>query len=275
MSDSTANDHTDIAMTESPPPVPPLPRSASNPKPKGILKNASVPGQNQHSLQWDEENLALTEIQKDSLMKITEPKTPFVRYNAELDQVEGDIPELHLGHNRVSSPTNSTTSVGAPTPAPVAAVATAAAAAAAARSPSPTGADTSGPSSRRTSLSSVPASAGGRSGGSTTSSRSTSFSLPHEARGDIHDHDHDVGVVVGAGGMDPGEEVELDEEMDEEAAAKHAAFVRARGRHYSNEAEAMKLAAKLMEMEDDVEETNDGASQAGEPAVINGVVHGD
>lgn len=41
------------------------------------------------SLQWDEENLALTEIQKDSLMKITEPKTPYVRYNAETDEVEG------------------------------------------------------------------------------------------------------------------------------------------------------------------------------------------
>jgi protein phosphatase inhibitor 2 len=40
-------------------------------------------------LQWDEENLALTEIQKDSLMKITEPKTPYVRYNAETDTVEG------------------------------------------------------------------------------------------------------------------------------------------------------------------------------------------
>ena len=40
------------------------------------------------NLQWDEENLALTEIQKDSLMKITEPKTPYVRYNAELDEVE-------------------------------------------------------------------------------------------------------------------------------------------------------------------------------------------
>jgi protein phosphatase inhibitor 2 len=43
------------------------------------------------SLQWDEENLALTEIQKDSLMKITEPKTPYVRYNAETDQVEGGM----------------------------------------------------------------------------------------------------------------------------------------------------------------------------------------
>ena len=44
------------------------------------------------SLQWDEENIALTEIQKDSLMKITEPKTPYVRYNAELDTVEGGTP---------------------------------------------------------------------------------------------------------------------------------------------------------------------------------------
>src|SRR3954454_8759532 len=43
------------------------------------------------SLQWDEANLALTEIQKDSLMKITEPKTPYVRYNAELDEIDGGM----------------------------------------------------------------------------------------------------------------------------------------------------------------------------------------
>ena len=43
------------------------------------------------SLTWDEANLLETEIQKDSLMKITEPKTPFVRYNAETDEVEGMI----------------------------------------------------------------------------------------------------------------------------------------------------------------------------------------
>jgi len=43
------------------------------------------------SLQWDEENLAATEIQKDSVMKITEPKTPYVRYNAETDEVEGGL----------------------------------------------------------------------------------------------------------------------------------------------------------------------------------------
>ena len=47
------------------------------------------------SLQWDEENLALTEAQKDSHMKITEPKTPYVRYNAETDTVEsGMYPRL-------------------------------------------------------------------------------------------------------------------------------------------------------------------------------------
>ena len=41
------------------------------------------------NLHWDEANLALTEIQKDSLMKITEPKTPYVRYNPETDEIEG------------------------------------------------------------------------------------------------------------------------------------------------------------------------------------------
>jgi hypothetical protein len=81
------------------------------------------------------------------------------------------------------------------------------------------------------------------------------------------------------------------------AAAKHAAFVRARGRHYSNEAEAMKVflfiyfllclcltilveqrAAKLMEEEDeatpdtesgDISLENRGPSQM----IVNGVVH--
>ncbi len=45
------------------------------------------------SLQWDEENIAATEIQKDSLMKIMEPKTPYVRYNAETDTIEGGSPQ--------------------------------------------------------------------------------------------------------------------------------------------------------------------------------------
>ncbi|TDL29669.1 hypothetical protein BD410DRAFT_780145 [Rickenella mellea] len=206
-------------------PVHPLPRSASNPKPKGILKNAPpTPGSGQHSLQWDEQNLALTEIQKDSLMKITEPKTPYVRYNAETDEIEGDIPSLDLGgrgnigSSQSSSPrrSQSPTTMNSPTDV------------------------TDERSSRRTSVSSggrPPVS--GRSG-SVSSSRSTSFSLPSEvATKEIRSSSSERG------------EVEVEEEMDEEAAAKHAAFVRARGRHYSNEAEAMKKAQKLMADEDD------------------------
>jgi protein phosphatase inhibitor 2 len=97
-----------------------------------------------------------------------------------------------------------------------------------------------------------PGGSGSGRSASANSSRSTSFNLPTEAKGDIN-----------ADRRDPGEEVEVEEEMDEEsmytslfhrrwflwlltnvypsAAAKHAAFVRARGRHYSNEAEAMKV----------------------------------
>lgn len=166
------------------------------------------------SLQWDEANIALTEIQKDSLMKITEPKTPYVRYNAETDEVEGgalcpffcglvqrtvltfgclvpvpppplpcvrvlDIPDLLLGA-RASSPTSVSS-----------------------RGESPTSVMASGPSSRRASLSSVGRNSSGRSG-SATSSRSTSFNLPNEARGEIR-----------AVKAEPGEEPET-EEMDEE-----------------------------------------------------------
>ncbi|KAJ6515409.1 hypothetical protein C8R45DRAFT_1139660 [Mycena sanguinolenta] len=236
-------------IIEDPPQLPPLPRSASNPKPKGILKNnPQAPGTSGH-LQWDEENLALTEIQKDSLMKITEPKTPYVRYNAETDTVEGEIPNLDL---------NGVWSNGSTPASPVL------------MSPSSTGADASGPSSRRTSFSSNgrSGSVSGRSGsasgrsGSGASSRSTSFNLPSEARREIR-----------ADEREPGEEVELDEEMDEETAAKHAAFVRARGRHYSNEAEAMKLAAKLLAEEDDRDDDTPIPEVPPMPTRINGVGH--
>jgi protein phosphatase inhibitor 2 len=94
-------------------PVQPRSPPTSPARPKGILKNASQNNVNltKHAylshlrtygngfadvinplifrLTWDEENLALTEIGKDSLMKIDEPKTPYVRYNQELDEVEG------------------------------------------------------------------------------------------------------------------------------------------------------------------------------------------
>lgn len=204
--------------------------SASYPKPKGILKNApqyQSSGQ-QHNLQWDEENLALTEINKDSLMKITEPKTPYVRYNAETDEIEGDIPDLSLSggyssqayrDEQVASPLSSPTALPHEH-----------------QQQQQHQAD-GGPPSRRTSISST-----GRPGTamSGTSSRSTSFNLPNDARKEIR-----------ADSTQGADEVEVDEEMDEETAAKHAAFVRARKGHYSNEAEAMKRAAQLMEDEDD------------------------
>ncbi|CAL1700374.1 unnamed protein product [Somion occarium] len=203
------------------------------------------------SLQWDEENLALTEAQKDSQMKITEPKTPYVRYNAETDTFEGDIPNLDLNGRpmspAVSLPPASPTSIAA------------------------TGGD-SGPSSRRTSFSSTGRASSVRPG-SGTSSRSTSFNLPNEAR-----------ETIRLDGRQPGDEIEFEEEMDEETAAKHAAFIRARGRHYSNEAEAMKMAKALMDEEDE-EETVPAVprpAEAGNPdspmeddagAEMNGVVH--
>ncbi|KAF8841605.1 hypothetical protein BDN67DRAFT_967029 [Paxillus ammoniavirescens] len=219
---------------------PPLPRSASNPKPKGILKNAAPQpaGQQQHSLQWDEDNIALTEIEKDSLMKITEPKTPYVRYNAETDEVEGDIPDLHLGA-RAGSPASCSP-----------------------RSLSPVSMMASGPSSRRASLSSVGRNSSGRSG-SATSSRSTSFNLPNEARGEI----------VDSGKREPGDEIETEEEMDEETAAKHAAFVRARGRHYSNEAEAMKKAPLLMDEDDDDGADADAEGGHADGSAVHNVSH--
>ncbi|KAL1721727.1 hypothetical protein EV715DRAFT_248656 [Schizophyllum commune] len=200
---------------------------STGPKPKGILKNA--PGQQGpgHSLQWDEENIALTEIQKDSLMKITEPKTPYVRYNAETDTFEGDIPALDLnGHFIVPK---ATASYPDETPVTDRAVS-------ASPPPSEHG------SSRRASIGSSPGRSGARST-SRSSSRSTSFNLPSEARGEIR---------ARLGGETPEAESE-EEEMDEETAAKHAEFVKARGRHYSNEAVAMKMAAKLMAEEDDDE----------------------
>ncbi|KAI0265988.1 hypothetical protein BC834DRAFT_877231 [Gloeopeniophorella convolvens] len=184
------------------PPVPSRSASGSAGKPKGILKNAPlVQGSAAQHLQWDEANLALTEAQKDSQMKITEPKTPYVRYNAELDEVEGDIPTFNLAGPSAPSP-------------PLA---------------SPPPAEPSSP--RRASFST-----GKRPGRSSSgsSSRSTSFNIPADVpRGEVEEASSD------------------EEDMSPEAAAKHAEFIRARGRHYSNEAEAMKRAAQLMEEEDD------------------------
>jgi protein phosphatase inhibitor 2 len=47
-------------------------------------------------IKWDEENLRLTEAAKDSTMKITEPKTPFVHYDMETDTVDLKLLDFKL-----------------------------------------------------------------------------------------------------------------------------------------------------------------------------------
>ncbi|EIE91351.1 hypothetical protein G6F46_009972 [Rhizopus delemar] len=54
--------------------------------PKGILKKSKSNAETTR-LRWDEANIELTEAQKDSTMKVNEPKTPYVRYDADTDQV--------------------------------------------------------------------------------------------------------------------------------------------------------------------------------------------
>ncbi|KAI7899409.1 uncharacterized protein BX663DRAFT_521643 [Cokeromyces recurvatus] len=70
------------------------PNLKAKPK-KGILKKHKNPAEPTR-LRWDEANIELTEAQKDSTMKVNEPKTPYVRYNAETDQVLNleDIPDI-------------------------------------------------------------------------------------------------------------------------------------------------------------------------------------
>ncbi|KAJ1552691.1 hypothetical protein HK405_010359 [Cladochytrium tenue] len=70
----------------------------SPPSKRGILKNSAV-GRASARLRWDEDNLMLTEAQKDSTMKITEPKTPFIHYNMETDEITGNtgaVPPMEL-----------------------------------------------------------------------------------------------------------------------------------------------------------------------------------
>ncbi|KAF9514235.1 hypothetical protein BS47DRAFT_890955 [Hydnum rufescens UP504] len=209
-------------------------------RPRGILKNAGPPAVPGTRLTWDEENLALTEINKDSLMKITEPKTPYVRYNAELDTVEGmsEIPPFHLDDgsprqptsplfpSRPSSSSRPPTATTSATPFP--------------GTHHQTSASIDDSTYRRASVSDRPPSLSR----SSSSSRRTSFNLPTD--------DGLGGSDVRAGlGLSLDEPNEVEEEMDEESAAKRAQFLLARGRHYSNEAEAMKRAQALMAQEDE------------------------
>ncbi|KAJ1993853.1 hypothetical protein H4R33_000489 [Dimargaris cristalligena] len=64
--------------------------------PKGILKKGTTSQDEKvNRLKWDEDSLLLTEAQKDSKMKINEPKTPFVHSNP-ADELEDDLEEMSL-----------------------------------------------------------------------------------------------------------------------------------------------------------------------------------
>ncbi|KAJ2556804.1 hypothetical protein EV175_001756 [Coemansia sp. RSA 1933] len=80
-------------------------------KPKGILKKSSdFPDKATH-LRWDEDNLRITEAQKDAKMKVDEPKTPYIRYNPDLDEEDIDeMEDLKLAPDASSSIPSSTAS---------------------------------------------------------------------------------------------------------------------------------------------------------------------
>jgi len=92
---------------------------------------------------------------------------------------------------------------------------------------------------------------------SRSSSRSTSFNLPNDSPDKTNLRVHSPGHVnTELIPLSGGEVEEEEEDVDPVTAAKHEAFVRARGRHYSNEAEAMKRAQELMAHEDEEEESS-------------------
>jgi len=185
-------------------------------------------------------------------MKITEPKTPFVRYNAELDIVENmeDIPKFNLDRRNSNPPTpsystfndsvsNTSNTDGQQTMSPEAQA-----------SELPPAA---GPEERRASFEAKQRS---NSTGSRSSSRSTSFRFPDEEHARLRRKS-----AEGGGAFD-----DEDDELDPEAQAKREAFLLARGRHYSNEAEAMKRAQELMAKEDEDAEGSQGSMEVDDDA---------
>ncbi|KAF2646851.1 hypothetical protein P280DRAFT_388430 [Massarina eburnea CBS 473.64] len=70
-------------------------RSSSNPRGPGSRRQSGTSAhadENSPRLKWDEANLYLTEQQRDSTMKITEPKTPYAK---QYDPTE-DEPEIEM-----------------------------------------------------------------------------------------------------------------------------------------------------------------------------------
>ncbi|KND01492.1 uncharacterized protein SPPG_03292 [Spizellomyces punctatus DAOM BR117] len=68
-------------------------------QPRGILKKPVDPTTPSRGIRWDEDNIMLTESQKGNTMKITEPKTPYIRYDSENDMIlgsTGNVPPMEL-----------------------------------------------------------------------------------------------------------------------------------------------------------------------------------
>ncbi|GAA5935291.1 hypothetical protein JCM3775_007261 [Rhodotorula graminis] len=188
----------------SPPTGQPAPDGTSAPADSSL-----TPAQRQHQqnqLAWDEANLSLNDLQRDSTMKIDEPKTPFVRYNAETDEVMNldQIPGISLG----------STSYGN--------------------------------------------AAGG--GGPTSPVRRGSEASEKMVRVERSNSDLAASARAHAGGssaMQDDEDPSLDsdeEDYDEETIEHRREFAKKRGRHYSNEAAAMKRAQALLDAEEDDDE---------------------
>ncbi|GAA6010171.1 hypothetical protein JCM10207_005650 [Rhodosporidiobolus poonsookiae] len=201
---------------DSPAPQRPLtrqPSHSSSAPARGILKNRSSSSTQAErppaaGLAWDEANLSLNDLHRDSTMKITEPKTPYVRYNAETDEVMDldKIPGFSLGSTSFG-PTSPTSSVG--------------------------------------------------TGGAASSRRGSEASEKM-----VRVERSDSFGAGSSGAIDEGDDDSDDEIADEETLEHRKEFAQKRGRHYSNEAEAMKRAAALLASSADEEEDETEADKA-------------
>ncbi|KAJ9106379.1 hypothetical protein QFC21_001525 [Naganishia friedmannii] len=259
-------------------------------KPRGILKNSrSQSGSEQmltedgqaraaEHLHWDEGNIALTEIERDSVMKIDEPKTPFVHSDAAKGlEIDDDFslssPNGRRGSSASAGGMDGTSSPGGimwqstfdpaivaantalnagrrrssalPPHLPDPAAATATATATPLANDSAMDTDPISP----TPVSPVSVMARQRTPSIGGISRSASFSLPNQKSGRqvVGNHDNGNGEV---------EEEDDDEPIDPEDKEKHKEFKQKRKGHYSNEADAMRLAQALMaeeKIDDDAE----------------------
>ncbi|GAA5991395.1 hypothetical protein JCM10908_003291 [Rhodotorula pacifica] len=268
------------------------PSHSSAIRPRGILKNAKPSSSSSSDaaapshtttttghagLAWDEANLSLNDLQKDSTMKITEPKTPYVRYNAETDEVMDldQIPGISLGTTSFGTDSSNLSQFLD------------------SRNPSSS-------SSSRPDLNSNPPPA---SPGSSSSRRASTARRSSEgsekmvrlersasdlAASHSHAHAHsEVGgpeaqgssssITKGVGGT--GEDVVVpaavdsddsdEDDADEETIEHRRQFAQKRGRHYSNEGMAMKQAAALLAQEDE-EDDDDEEEGQGSNAQTNG-----